>query len=149
MKCLTRFHNQLPRTNTHNLAMPPKHKRPKVIGESSKAPKRPRKREKPLVDEPIEQDPHFSSTKFISPIAEQNYKEGYAKRLVLCERRIVLEQFEDPPCDLLPLISTKGWQSWVKFQHKAIIPSVKEFYSNMTRSKDNSRNRCYRASNVT
>ena len=59
-----------------------------------------------------------------------------------CEREIILEQFEEPPCDLLPLIFAKGLQSWVKFQHKAIIPLVKEFYANVTKSRDDLGNRC-------
>jgi len=61
---------------------------------------------------------------------------------VLCERGIMLEQFEEPPSDLLPLITVKRWQIWVKFQHKAIIPLVKEFYSNVTRNRDDLGNRC-------
>ena len=120
----------------------PKQKRPKVVRESSRASKRQRKREDPPTSEPIDQPPPFSSTRFISQNAEQNYKEGYAKRPILCERGIMLEQFEGPSCDLLQLIMAKGWQSWVRFQHKAIIPLVKEFYANMSSSKDNSGNKC-------
>jgi len=40
------------------------------------------------------------------------------------------------------LIFAKGWKSWVRFQHKAIIPLVKEFYVNVTGSRDDSGNRC-------
>jgi len=55
---------------------------------------------------------------------------------------MMLDQFKEPPCDLLPLITAKEWQTWVKFQHKGIIPLVKEFYSNVTSNREDSRNRC-------
>lgn len=147
--------------------MPPKHKRPKVVGESSRASKRIRTRRKgpppveepPLItppdDEPVEpplidaptheqpvEDPPFSSPRFVCPAAQTRYIDGFSKKPVLCERGIVLEQFESPPLDLMPLISAKGWQKWVKFQHKAFIPLVKEFYSNVAASRDDSGNRC-------
>ena len=31
---------------------------------------------------------------------------------------------------------------WVRFQHKAIIPLVKEFYANVISSRDDLENRC-------
>ena len=54
----------------------------------------------------------------------------------------MLEQFEGPSCDLFPLIWAKRWQSWLRFQHKAIIPLVKELYANVTSSRDDTGNRC-------
>ena len=126
--------NQIPRLNNHQLAIPLKQKCPKVVGDSSRALKR-QKRKDPPTTPTIDLNPPYSSVRFISPTTKQNYTEGYAKRPVLCERGIVLEQFEESPCALLPLIFAKGWQSWVNFQHKAIIPLVKEFYVNVTKSR--------------
>ena len=54
----------------------------------------------------------------------------------------MLEQFEEPPYEILTLMSTKGWKNWVTFQHKVVVPLVKEFYSNVAGSKDDSGNRC-------
>ena len=39
-------------------------------------------------------------------------------------------------------MSAKGWQKWVKFQPKAVVPLVKEFYSYVSDNKDDSGNRC-------
>lgn len=116
--------------------MAPRTKFSQHLRESSK---RPRPEEETPLDDA---NTPYSNPRFISLEAQQKYTEGFAKRPVLCESEIKLSDYVEPPYELQSLMTSRGWQTWVDFQYKAIMPLVKEFYSNIIANKDESGQKC-------
>ena len=119
--------------------MAPKSKKTHDQGESSRAPRHLRRYE----EQPLEDlTPPYSNPRFVSLETQQRYTKMYSSRSVLCERGIMLDDYMEASYNLQWLMLRRGWEKWVKFQSKVVVPLVKEFYSNVTTTRDDLGNRC-------
>lgn len=76
------------------------------------------------------EDPDFDRARFLTKAAEVKFNDNYSKRPVLCERGIKLEDYVAPPYELKDLFVQRNWLSWVTVSRMAIVPYVREFFSN-------------------